>query len=61
MREKLEGDLARVKDALAAVEEARAITEEARCKAEFKATQLDVDRTSLLLALGTVKDKVSSL
>ena len=60
-REKLEGDLARVKDALAAVEEAKAIAEEARHKAESEAARLEVDQTSLLLKLGKVKDKVSSL
>ena len=57
----MEGDLARVKDALAAMEEAKAVAEEARRKAESKAAQLEVDQTSLLLKLGTIKDKVSSL
>ena len=51
-REKLEGDLARVKDALATTEEARKVAEEARSKAEFEATRLEVDWTSLLLELG---------
>ena len=60
-REKLEGDLARVKDALVVVEEAKAIAEEARRKAESKAAQLEVKKTSLLLELGTVKDEVSFL
>ena len=57
----MEGDLARVKDALAAVDEARVVAEEARRKAEFEAAQLEVGQTSLLLELGTVKDEVSSL
>ena len=45
-RAKLEGDLARVKDALTAAEEARVVAEEARCKAESEASRLDVDRKS---------------
>ena len=36
-RAKLEGDLARVKDALTAAEEAKAVVEEARHKAKFEA------------------------
>ena len=60
-KEKLEGDLARVKDALAAVEEARVVAVEARRKAESEVARLEVDWTSLLLELGTVKDEVSSL
>ena len=60
-RAKLEGDLARVKDALAVVEEARDVVEEARRKAKSEAARLEVDRTSLLLELRTVKDEVSSL
>ena len=60
-RAKMEGDLARVKDALAAVEEASAVAEEGRRNAESKATRLEVDWTSLLLELGTVKDEVSYL
>ena len=61
MRAKLESDLARVKDDLATAEEARVVAEEARRKAESKAPRLEVDRTSLLLKLGTVRDEVSSL
>ena len=38
VREKLEGDLARVKDALTAVDEARAVAGEAKRKAESKVT-----------------------
>ena len=57
----MEGDLARVKDALAATEEARAVAEEARFKAESETARLEVDRTSLLLVFETVKDEVSSL
>ena len=37
-RSKMEGDLARVKDALTAAEEASAIAKEARRKAEYEAT-----------------------
>ena len=50
-----------MKDALAVAEEARTVAEEARCKAEFEAAPLEVDRMSLLLNLGMVKDEVSSL
>ena len=39
----MEGDLARVQDALAATEEARAVAEKAKRKAEAEATRLDVD------------------
>ena len=60
-RAKLEGDLVRVKDALAATEEVREVVEEARSKADFEASRLEVNRTSLLLELGMVKDEVSSL
>ena len=60
-RAKLEGDLARVKDALLATEEARAVVKKARRKAEYEVAQLKVDRTSLLLELGAAKDEVSSL
>ena len=61
MRSKLEGDLPRVKNALAATGEAIEVAEEARSKTESEAIELEVDRTSLLLELGTVKDEVSSL
>ena len=61
VRAKLEGDLARVKDALAAIEETRAVAKEARCKVKSEAARIEVDRTSLLLELGTTKDEVSSL
>ena len=37
------------------------VEKEARCKVESKATRLEVNRTSFLLDLGTVKDEVSSL
>ena len=57
----MEGDLARVKDALVAAKVANAIAEEVKCNAESEATRLEVDWTSLLLELGTVKDEVSSL
>ena len=60
-REKLEGDFARVKDALAATEEAKAVAEKARHKVESKAARLEVDQTPLLLELGVAKDEVSSL
>ena len=56
MKEKIEGDLARVKDALAATKEDRVVVEEARCKAKFEVTRLEVDLTSLLLEPGTTKD-----
>ena len=58
---KAEGDLARVKDVQAAAEEAKTVLEEARHKADAEATCLEVDRTSLMLELGTAKDEVSSL
>ena len=45
----MEGDLARVKDALASVEEARVVAEEVRHKAESEFARPEVDRTSLLL------------
>ena len=61
LREKLEGELARVKNALAAAEEARPVAKEARRKAESEVFRLKVDWTSLLLELGMVKDEVSSL
>ena len=57
----MEGDLARVKDAVATAEEAWAVAEEARRKVESDASQLEVDQTSLLLELRTVKDEVSFL
>ena len=57
----MEGDLARVKDALVAAEEASAVAEEVKRNAESEATRLEVDWTSLLLELGTVNDEVSSL
>ena len=58
---KLEGELARAKDALVVAKEARVVAKEARRKVESEAARLEVDRTSLLLKLGTVKDEVSSL
>ena len=61
VRVKLEGDLARVKDAMATLEESRVVAEEARRKVEYEATRLEVDRTSLMLKLGAAKDEVSSL
>ena len=60
-REKLEGDLARVKDALAAAKEARAVAEEVRRKVESEVARIEVNRTSLLIELGMAKDEVSSL
>ena len=60
-RAKLEGDLARVKDALVAAKEVKAVVEEARRKAEYEAAQLEVDRASFLLELGMVEDEMSSL
>ena len=57
----MEGDLARVKDALAVVEEVKVVAKEARRKVKFEAARLEVDRMSLLLELRTVKDEVSSL
>ena len=56
----MEGDLPRVKNALAATGEAIEVAEEARSKTESEAIELEVDRTSLLLKLGTVKDEVFS-
>ena len=57
----MEGDLARVKDALAAAKEAMAVAEEARRNVTSEAARLEVDQTSLLIELVTGKDKVSSL
>ena len=57
----MEGDLARVKDALAVVEEVKVVAKEARRTVKFEAARLEVDRMSLLLELRTVKDEVSSL
>ena len=57
----MEGDLARVKDALAAAEEVREVVEEARRIFEPEASRLEVNQTSLLLELRTAKDEVSSL
>ena len=48
-----ENELARVRDALAAAEEVRSM-------AEVEAASLEVERTSLMLDIGAVKDKVSS-
>ena len=42
------------------MEEAKAIAEEAKHKVQAKATRLEVERTSLLLEIGAVKDEVSS-
>ena len=47
------------KDKLARVQDALAIAEEANRKAE--AARLEVERTSLLLEIGAVKDEVSFL
>ena len=57
----MEGDLPRDKDALTATEEARVVAKEAMHKAKSEAARLEVDWTSLLLELGTVKVEVSSL
>ena len=43
VKEKIEGDLTRVKDALAAVEESMVVTEEARHKVESEVARLEVD------------------
>ena len=48
-------------DKLARVQDALAIVEEARTKAETEAARLEVERTLLLLEIGTAKDDVSSL
>ena len=56
----MEGDLARLQDALVAIEEAMAVAEEARRKAEAKAAHLEVERMSFLLEIGAAKDEVSS-
>ena len=49
-----ENKLSRVLDALT-------VAKEARRKVEAEAACLEVERTSLLLEIGTAKDKVSSL
>ena len=51
-RAKVESELARVQYALA-------VSEEARRKAEDEASNLAVERVSLLLLLGTRKDEMS--
>ena len=53
-RAKVESELARVQNALA-------VTEEAMWKAEDEASRLANERVSLLLELGTCKDKVSAI
>ena len=45
----MEGDLARVKDALATAEEAMAVAEESRRKAKSEVARLEVDQTPLLI------------
>ena len=50
-----------MKDKLARVQDSLTVAEEARRKAEGKATYLEIERTSLLLDIGTTKDEVSSL
>ena len=50
----MEGDLAKVQEALAAAEEARR-------RAEVETIRLKVERTSLILELVEAKDKVSSI
>ena len=57
----VEGDLARVQDALGTEEKAKVVTEEARHKAEAEAARLKVERTSFLLEIGAAKDEISSL
>ena len=57
----MEGDLARVQDAMATMKEARAVVEEVERKAEAKAVYLEVERTSLQLEIGAAKDEVSFL
>ena len=58
---KMEGDLARAKDALGATEEARVVAKEFRSKAESEVARLEVDLASLLIDLGMAKDEVYSL
>ena len=53
-RAKVESELARVQNALV-------IVEEARLKAKAEASRLANERVSLLLELGTCKDKVSTI
>ena len=56
------GDIkALVKDKLSRVQDALAVAEEAKHKDEVETTHLEVERTSLLLEVGTAKDDVSSL
>ena len=50
-----------VEDKLARVQDALAIAEEARQKVDDEVAHLEVERTSLLLEIGTAKDEVSSL
>ena len=52
---------ARVEGDLAKVQEALAVAEEARCKVEAETALLEVERTSHMLELGVTKDEVSSL
>ena len=52
---------ARVEDDLSRVQAALEIVEEARLKVEAEAARLEVERTSLLLEIGAVKDEVYSL
>ena len=52
---------ARVEGDLAKVQEALVVAKEARLRAEVKTSSLKVERTSLLLELGAAKDEVSSL
>ena len=49
------------KDKLARVQDALAVANEAKHKAEAEAVLLEVERTSLLLDIGAVKNEVSSL
>ena len=49
------GELAKVQDALVVTKEAKS-----KVEAEAEATRLEVERTSLLLEIGVVKDEVSS-
>ena len=50
-----------VEDKLARVQDTLVVVKEARLKAEAEAARLEVERTPLLLEIGTAKDEVPSL
>ena len=60
-KEKVEGDLAKVQDALVATEEAKAVSEKAKHKDEAEVASLEVEKMSLLLEIGASKEEISSL